>query len=145
MLHMQLWRSSITIKLNPKTESNATNSREYTKKQWYNYCFQTDMSPDAFSEILHFMEQRKSYSYLLYTHFADDRATDDESCSENHYHLLVSGNFTTRAGNIVKASQTYVYEWVNKFMTRKKDQKHHAKLSSTQKITSIISKHGHAD
>ena len=88
-------------------------------RQWYSYCFQTDTSVDEFREILHFLKGSKKYSYLLYSHFRDDRPTDDDSCRGDHYHLLINANFTTRSGNMVKASQTYVYQWLNKMMTKK--------------------------
>ena len=39
-------------------------------------------------------------------------------CRGNHYHLLITGNFKTKSGNIVKASQTYIYEWLDKWMTK---------------------------
>ena len=65
------------------------------------------------------MQARKSYLYLIYTHFGDERSTDDESCKGDHYHVLVTGNFESKSGNIVKASQTYVYEQLNKWMKQK--------------------------
>lgn len=66
--------------------------------------------------MLNFLQARKSYLYLVYTHFYDERETTDESCQGNHYHVLISRNFESKAGTIIKASQTYIYEWLQKLM-----------------------------
>ena len=80
---------------------------------WYSYCFQTDKSERRHKELLQFLLKRKKFDFLLYTHFDDIlHETEDESCKGDHYHLLVTGDFTTVTGGLNKPSQTYHLEWL---------------------------------
>lgn len=93
------------------------------QRKWYSYCFQMDRSNKEFLMLINFLQARTSYAYQEYTYFFDDRETNDESCQGDHYHVLTSGNFKNKAGTLIKTSQTYIYEWLQRLIQQEKSPK----------------------
>ena len=86
----------------------------------YSITFKSNKSVDEFQMILDTLKARR-HNFLLYSHFDDEvHATPYPSCKGNHYHLLLFSEFKNGAGNILKPSQTYMYDWCKKFTTARK-------------------------
>ncbi len=88
----------------------------------FSFCFQTDTSPEHLRELCLFLNV--THDFLLYQHFYDEvRITEDASCKGNHHHLLLSGHFLSKTGNLMKPSQLYLWEWLCKNAQKCKQEK----------------------
>ena len=107
------------------------------QQPWYSYCVSTSQSEQEFNEIIDFAQRRNKVNkedFLIYQHFEDPRPSNpDSACKGDHYHVLFRSDFKSISGNINKPSQSYHFEFFNKF-----SQKHSMPKPSCKAVKSIF-------